>query len=82
MSEYINLITLSALAVTLFLGGWHGPWLPTRLVPAQAVRPALLLHLDAHDAPALRYDQLMRFGWKVCPVATINAVTALLVVWI
>ena len=27
MSEYINLITLSALAVTLFLGGWHGPWL-------------------------------------------------------
>ena len=28
MSEYINLITLSALCVTLFLGGWHGPWFP------------------------------------------------------
>ena len=63
MSEYINLITLSALAVTLFLGGWHGPWPPgTGLVPAEAVRAPLLLHLDAHDAPALRYDQLMRFG--------------------
>ena len=34
MSEYINLITLSALAVTLFLGGWHGPWAP---------RPGLVL---------------------------------------
>ena len=28
MSEYINLITLTALCVTLFLGGWHGPWFP------------------------------------------------------
>ena len=53
MSEYINLITLSGLAVTLFLGGWHGPWLPgAGLVPAQAVRAALRLHLDAHDAAA------------------------------
>ena len=38
MSEYINLITLSALAVTLFLGGWHGPVAPgPDLVPAQAL---------------------------------------------
>ncbi len=87
MAEYINLITLSALAVTLFLGGWHipGPWL-------QAYGPVwFLLKLGAlifvfiwmrATLPRLRYDQLMRFGWKVLlPVATINAViTAILVV--
>ncbi len=87
MAEYINLITLSGLAVTLFLGGWHipGPWL-------QSYGPAwFLLKLGAllfvfiwmrATLPRLRYDQLMRFGWKVLlPVATINAVvTAILVV--
>ena len=87
MAEYINLITLSGLAVTLFLGGWHipGPWL-------QAYGPVwFLLKLGAlifvfiwmrATLPRLRYDQLMRFGWKVLlPVATINAViTAILVV--
>ena len=85
MSEYINLITLSALAVTLFLGGWHGPWLPgPGLVPAQAVRAPLLLHLDAHDAAAaaLRPADALRLE-GLLPVATVNAVvTALLVVWI
>ena len=87
MSEYINLITLSGLAVTLFLGGWHfffwdflGPlWFVLKL--------ALLLFVFIWmrtTLPRLRYDQLMRFGWKVLlPVATINAVvTAVLVVGI
>src|SRR5438552_14087796 len=85
MSEYINLITLSALAVTLFLGGWHGPWL-------QSIGPIwFLLKLFGllfvfiwmrTTLPRLRYDQLMRFGWKVLlPAATLNAVvTAILVV--
>jgi NADH-quinone oxidoreductase subunit H len=87
MSEYINLITLSGLCVTLFLGGWHfffwdqlGPlWFILKL--------ALLLFVFIWmrtTLPRLRYDQLMRFGWKVLlPLATINAViTAVLVVWI
>jgi len=87
MSEYINLITLSGLAVTLFLGGWHfffwdflGPlWFVLKL--------ALLLFVFIWmrtTLPRLRYDQLMRFGWKVLlPLATVNAVvTAVLVVWI
>ena len=88
MSEYINLITLSGLCVTLFLGGWHGPgwdgaswsgplWFGAKL--------ALLLFVFIWmrtTLPRLRYDQLMRFGWKILlPVATINAVvTAILVV--
>jgi NADH-quinone oxidoreductase subunit H len=88
MSEYINLITLSGLCVTLFLGGWHGPgWDgPTWLAPLWfLVKLALLLYLFIWmrtTLPRLRYDQLMRFGWKVLlPVATLNAiVTAILVV--
>jgi NADH-quinone oxidoreductase subunit H len=86
-SEYINLITLSGLCVTLFLGGWHfffwdflGPlWFVLKL----AILVTAFIWLRASQ-PRLRYDQLMRFGWKVLlPVATINAVvTAVLVVWI
>ena len=85
MSEYINLITLSGLAVTLFLGGWHGPWLPGPIWFLLKVFVLLFLFIWMRTTlPRLRYDQLMRFGWKVLlPVATINAVvTALLVVWI
>jgi NADH-quinone oxidoreductase subunit H len=84
MGEYVNMITLSALAVTLFFGGWYGPWAP--LGPLWFVLKLLailflFLWLRA-TLPRLRYDQLMRFGWKVLlPVATINAlVTAACVV--
>ena len=84
MGEYVNMITLSALAVTLFFGGWYGPWAP--LGPLWFVLKLLavlflFLWLRA-TLPRLRYDQLMRLGWKVLlPLATINAVvTAALVV--
>ena len=52
MAEYVNMITLSALCVTLFFGGWVGPWRPARpdLVPAQGADPHLPLHLAARDA--------------------------------
>jgi NADH-quinone oxidoreductase subunit H len=87
MSEYINLITLSGLAVTLFLGGWHFPVLdglgPVWFVLKLALLVNAFIWLRASQ-PRLRYDQLMRFGWKVLlPVATVNAVvTAVLVVWL
>jgi NADH-quinone oxidoreductase subunit H len=83
MSEYINLITLSGLAVTLFLGGWHGPWLPGILWFLIKLAVLLFVFIWMRTTlPRLRYDQLMHFGWKVLlPVATLNAVvTALLVV--
>jgi NADH-quinone oxidoreductase subunit H len=88
MSEYINLITLSALCVTLFLGGWHGPGFDgaTWTGPLWFILKLLLLLFVfiwmRTTLPRLRYDQLMRFGWKILlPVATINAVvTAILVV--
>jgi NADH-quinone oxidoreductase subunit H len=73
--------------VTLFLGGWHGfLYTPDWLAPAWFVaKLVVLLYVFIWmrtTLPRLRYDQLMRFGWKVLlPVATVNAVvTAILVV--
>jgi NADH-quinone oxidoreductase subunit H len=83
-AEYINMITLSALMVTLFFAGWHGPYAPLGplwfFLKLFAV-VSIFIWLKA-TLPRLRYDQLMRFGWKVLlPVATLNAVvTAALVV--
>jgi NADH-quinone oxidoreductase subunit H len=81
-AEYINLITLSGLMVTLFFAGWHGPW---NLGPIWFVLKLLAVLLAfiwlRATLPRLRYDQLMRFGWKVLlPVATINAVVTAIVV--
>jgi NADH-quinone oxidoreductase subunit H len=86
MAEYINMIVLSALAVTLFFGGWEGPWAPLGplwFVLKLFIAVSIFIWVRA-TVPRLRYDQLMRFGWKVLlPVATINAVvTALIVVWV
>ena len=57
LAEYVNMVTVSAVATDLFLGGWHGPflpeWLGLDLVPHQGLRAALLLYLDALDAAAL-----------------------------
>jgi NADH-quinone oxidoreductase subunit H len=84
-AEYINMIVLSSLAVTLFFGGWDGPigdkWGPVWFVLKVFILVCIFIWLRA-SLPRLRYDQLMDFGWKVLlPVATINAVvTAALVV--
>ena len=83
MAEYINLITLSGLAVALFLGGWRGPVLPGPIWFLLKLLLLIFIFIWMRTTlPRLRYDQLMRFGWKVLlPVATLNAVaTAALVV--
>ncbi len=85
MAEYINLITLSALMVTLFFSGWHGPWSLGPLWFVLKLLGVLFVFIWLRATlPRLRYDQLMRFGWKILlPAATINAVvTALVVVWL
>jgi NADH-quinone oxidoreductase subunit H len=85
MAEYINLITLSGLMVTLFFGGWHGPWNLGPIWFLLKIFALLFVFIWIRTTlPRLRYDQLMRFGWKVLlPAATINAVvTALVVVWV
>jgi NADH-quinone oxidoreductase subunit H len=87
-AEYINMLTLSGLCVTLFFDGYHFPWVhsldefgPIWFVLKLFTLVGLFIWLRASQ-PRLRYDQLMRFGWKVLlPVATLNAlVTAALVV--
>lgn len=83
MAEYINMITLSGLMTTLFFSGWHGPWDIGPVWFLLKTMAVLFVFIWLRTTlPRLRYDQLMRFGWKILlPVATINAVaTAALVV--
>jgi NADH-quinone oxidoreductase subunit H len=89
MAEYLNITVISAIAATVFLGGW---WLPFGIHPPHWVYPFVVLGKTflfiflfiwiRGTLPRLRYDQLMSFGWKVLlPLATANAlVTAILVV--
>ncbi len=82
-SEYINMITLSGLMVALFFGGWGGPGLPGPLWFAIKVGLIIFVFMWIRTTlPRLRYDQLMKFGWKILlPIATLNAlITAILVV--
>jgi NADH-quinone oxidoreductase subunit H len=83
MAEYVNMITLCALAVTLFFGAWGGPGLPGPIWFLIKLAIAIFVFIWIRATlPRLRYDQLMKFGWKVLlPVATVNAMlTAILVV--
>jgi NADH-quinone oxidoreductase subunit H len=85
MAEYINMITASALAVTLFFGGWRFPILPEwtgPLVFAAKVAVALFVFVWLRATlPRLRYDRLMALGWKMMlPAALLNiALTAIVV---
>ena len=79
LAEYINMITVSAVATNLFLGGWHGPFLPPEygwiwfLIKLSVI---LFIYLWLRwTLPRFRYDQLMSFGWKVLlPIATVNLI--------
>jgi NADH-quinone oxidoreductase subunit H len=85
LAEYIEMVVVSGIAVTFFLGGWQGPG-PGFLDPvwflAKTLSLVFLFFWVRATLPRLRYDQLMSLGWKVLlPLATINVlVTAVLVV--
>ena len=74
MAEYANIITVSAVAVTFFFGGWRGPFLPP--VVWFMIKMALCIFFFIwlrSTYPRFRYDQLMKFGWKILlPVALVN----------
>ena len=79
LAEYINMVTVSAVATDLFLGGWQGPWLPVSLgwIWFLAKMSALLFfYIWARwTLPRYRYDQLMQFGWKILlPIAVLNLI--------
>jgi len=77
LAEYINMVTLSAVATSLFLGGWHGPLIPTWLGFVWfLIKVWALMYFYVWmrwTLPRFRYDQLMAFGWKfLLPLAVIN----------
>lgn len=79
VGEYIGIVLISALLVTLFFGGWHGPFLDTlpwlsffwfALKTAFFIMIFILLRASI---PRPRYDQVMAFSWKFClPLTLIN----------
>lgn len=78
-AEYINMITVSMLATTLFLGGWNGPGVaqfPLLGVVYFVIKILFFLFLYIWlrgTLPRFRFDQLMDFGWKVLvPIAILN----------
>ena len=76
LAEYINMVTVSALATTLFLGGWRAPWPISLWESANTGWWPMLWFFGKVAAfifvfiwlrgtlPRLRYDQFMKFGWK------------------
>jgi NADH-quinone oxidoreductase subunit H len=81
MAEYANMVTVCALTVTLFLGGWNGPLATTipLLGPVYFVAKVYFLIFFCMwlraTVPRYRYDQLMHLGWKVfIPLALLNIV--------
>ena len=82
LAEYINMIIISALGATLFLGGFSGPLLPGWLWLAIKVAGLLFLFIWLRATlPRLCYDRLMKLGWKVLlPLATLNLVVTAVVV--
>jgi NADH-quinone oxidoreductase subunit H len=85
MAEYINIVTVSAIASTLFLGGYQGPFgiLPGVhwLILKMLVIIFIFMWMRG-TLPRFRYDQLMRFGWQVLlPLSLANIfVTAVVLV--
>ena len=80
-AEYINMITVSMLATTLFLGGWNGPGVATfPLLGVAYFFAKILFFLFLYiwlrgTLPRFRFDQLMNFGWKfLLPAAILNIV--------
>jgi NADH-quinone oxidoreductase subunit H len=77
LAEYINMVTVSALAATLFLGGWRAPWplslwhganagwWPILWFTGKIVLGLFVFVWLRGTLPRLRYDQFMSFGWKV-----------------
>ncbi|MEK7205238.1 MAG: complex I subunit 1 family protein, partial [candidate division NC10 bacterium] len=89
LAEYANMFTVSAIATTMFLGGWHGPWIPVPGLPRDVAHGLFGLFWFLGKCyflifvmmwlrwtlARLRVDQLMNFAWKVLlPIAFANLI--------
>jgi NADH-quinone oxidoreductase subunit H len=76
LGEYCHIIVASALATTLFLGGWHGPFLPPILWFMIKTFALVFFFIWVRGTfPRFRFDQLMQLGWKVLlPLCLVNIV--------
>ncbi len=91
LAEYANMVTVSALATIMFLGGWTGPmfgpeWLQQAVLPTVwfVLKISVFIFfyvLLRSTVPRFRYDQLMKFGWKVLlPLSLANIVVTSFIV--
>src|SRR5699024_6444638 len=94
MSEYVNMMTMSAFISTLFLGGWRGPAFLNDIIPGMAEWPFVwliakmaifmfLFILASATLPRFRYDQLMRPGciWLLLRLLADIAIFLFLLLW-
>jgi NADH-quinone oxidoreductase subunit H len=94
VAEYVGIVLISSLTVTLFFGGWQAPFHVDRLIPFLGAIPFIwfaaktfvflcVFILLRASLPRPRYDQMMSAAWKVClPLALLNLLgTAAFVLW-
>ncbi len=76
LAEFLNMFTVSAIATTLFLGGWNGPILPSWMwFIGKTLAVVFVLMWIRWTYPRLRVDHLMEFAWKwLLPLAFLNLV--------
>lgn len=89
LAEYANMILVSCIATVLFLGGWHAPFKFLEFIP-----PTIWFIMKVYfilfffiwirgTLPRVRYDQLMKFGWKVMiPLSLANIIVTSIVLYI
>ncbi|HEX9758253.1 MAG TPA: NADH-quinone oxidoreductase subunit NuoH [Nitrospiria bacterium] len=89
LAEYANMILVSAIATVMFLGGWHSPVAFLDFIP-----PVVWFLIKVYGflffffwiratLPRLRYDQLMKFGWKIMlPIALANVVLSSVLIYV
>lgn len=76
LGEYVSIMLLSCIIAVVYLGGWHGPWLPPPLWMLIKVGALVFFFIWIRATfPRLRYDHLMELGWKwLLPLAIANVV--------
>ncbi|MCP4568235.1 MAG: NADH-quinone oxidoreductase subunit NuoH [FCB group bacterium] len=84
IGEYANMLTASAVAATIFFGGWQGPFMPGPIwLIAKVVFFMIVFIWTRATFPRVRYDQLMSMGWKVLfPLALLNVLLTGIVLYL